>query len=68
MADRDHLSDHAAEETMYEILAEASGPASPTLTPFVTLGAEDPANELLDAPGMPQPARARDLWETFKKS
>ncbi len=65
MTDRETQYEAMAGETMDEILAEASDPASPTLTPFVTLGTSDPAEELRDGPTTAEQAKARDLWQTF---
>ncbi|MBI4897703.1 MAG: hypothetical protein HY827_04980 [Actinobacteria bacterium] len=68
MTDREKKYEEMAGETMDEILAEASGPASPTLTPFVALGASNPGEELLDGPTTVGQAEARDLWQTFGQS
>jgi hypothetical protein len=66
MTDRDYTSDAEAEEMMASVLAEAEDPMSPTVTPFVSLGTNDPAEEILDGPTTPEQAQAHDLWETFR--
>jgi hypothetical protein len=53
------------DEIMDEILAEASDPMSPTLTPFVALGADDQADTWIAGPVTPKQTQAHDLWETL---
>lgn len=65
MTNGDHLYASVAQDTMDEILAESDNGISPTLTPFVALGSDDPADELIDGPTTPAQAAAKNLWETF---
>ncbi|MFY9489051.1 MAG: hypothetical protein WAP35_10220 [Solirubrobacterales bacterium] len=67
MTDHNYLSDAEASEMMDGILAEASDPMSPTVTPFLALGTNDPAMEMVDGPTTPQQAAAHDLWEMFRR-
>lgn len=68
MTDRETQYETMAGEAMDEILAEASGPASPTLTPFVALGKSDPGEDLLDGPATAGQTEVRDLWQVFAHS
>lgn len=52
-----------ADSVMDGILADTS--FSPTLTPFVSLGTLDPANEIIDGPTTAHQANARDLFQSF---
>jgi hypothetical protein len=67
MTDRDYSSEAEADEMMQDVYAEAGDPMSPTLTPFLSLGTNDPAMELMDGPTSPEQAEAQDLWKTFRK-
>lgn len=68
MTDRETQYEAMAGETMDEILAEAGDPASPTITPFVTLGGSDPGEEMFDGPTTAAQAEAHDLWQVFGHS
>lgn len=68
MPDRTKQYDEMADATMGEILAEAGDPASPTITPFVTLGGSDPGEEMFDDPTTAAQAEAHDLWQVFGHS
>jgi hypothetical protein len=57
-----------ADAMMIEIMAESDACISPTLTPFVALGSDDPAMELLDGPATPEQAQAADLWQAFRQA
>jgi hypothetical protein len=57
-----------ADEMMNEIIAESESGISPTVTPFVSLGSDDPAMELIDGPTTPEQAQASDLWQTFRQT
>lgn len=52
-----------ADEVMDDILAESA--ISPTLTPFVSLGTDDPSRELMDGPSTSRQAAANDLYQAF---
>lgn len=57
-----------AADVMDDIMAEsllAGSCVSPTLTPMLSLGTADPAEELIDGPTTPQQARANDLFQSF---
>ncbi|MGH2905551.1 MAG: hypothetical protein ACRDKI_02135 [Solirubrobacterales bacterium] len=66
MIDPQFMSDAEADEMMEDVYAEAGDSMSPTLTPFISLGTNDPAMELMDGPTTPEQAEANDLWGTFK--
>lgn len=68
MSDGGYPNELVSGEMMDEILFEASGPMSPTLTPFVSLGVGDPADMLTEGPTTPRQAKAHDLWETFSRN
>jgi hypothetical protein len=68
MTERDYTSDAEANEMMDQIYEEAGTSMSPTITPFVSLGTNDPSEEIMDGPTTPEQAEARDLWETFSKT
>jgi len=68
MTDRDYTSEADADEMMESVYAEAGDSMSPTITPFLSLGTNDPAQEMMDGPTSPEQAEASNLWETFKKS
>jgi hypothetical protein len=53
-----------ADDMMSGVIDDAMA-MSPTLTPFVSLGTSDPAEEILDGPTSPHQAKAHDLFETF---
>ena len=65
MTDFETMSDAEADEMMESVYAEAGNSMSPTITPFLTLGTNDPAQEMMDGPTTDAQARARDLWGTF---
>lgn len=52
-------------DMMDGILDEASGAMSPTLTPFLSLGTDDPAMAIMDGPSSSKQAEAKDLFESF---
>jgi hypothetical protein len=65
MTDRNYTSDVEANEMMDEVLADAEFlSTSPVLTPFVTLGTDDPGAGLIDSANPPT-AGAHDLWQAF---
>lgn len=55
--------EYVAYDVMDDILAESN--ISPTLTPFISLGTNDPAHELMDGPTTARQAAAHDLFQTF---
>jgi hypothetical protein len=55
--------EHEAGDVMDSILAESD--FSPTLTPFVSLGTNDPARSLVDGPTTTHQAAANDLFQAF---
>lgn len=61
----DEAMEFEANEMMDGILEEASHSMSPTLTPFLSLGTDDPAMEIMDGPTSARQAEAKDLFETF---
>ncbi|MGB0872842.1 MAG: hypothetical protein ACPGWS_01085 [Solirubrobacterales bacterium] len=61
----DEAMEFEANEMMDGILEEASDSMSPTLTPFLTLGTDDPAMEIMDGPTTARQAEAKDLFEAF---
>jgi hypothetical protein len=66
MTDRDYTSEAEAEEMIESVIAEAEDSMSPAVTPFLSLGTNDPAEEILDGPTTPEQARAHDLWQAFR--
>ena len=67
MTDRDYMSEAEADEMMESVYAEAGDSMSPTITPFLSLGTNDPAEEMMDGPTSPEQAEAHTIWETFGK-
>lgn len=61
----DEAMEFEANEMMDGILEEASSSMSPTLTPFLSLGTDDPAMEIMDGPTSAKQAEAKDLFDTF---
>lgn len=61
----DEAMEFEANEMMDGILEEASHSMSPTLTPFLSLGTDDPAMEIMDGPTSAKQAEAKDLFEAF---
>ena len=57
-----------ADSMMSDIMSESEDGVSPTITPFVALGSDDPAMELIDGPTTPEQAQAADLWQTFRQT
>lgn len=55
--------EHEADEVMDGVLADSDN--SPTLTPFVSLGSDDPARAILDGPTNARQASANDLFQAF---
>lgn len=63
MTEFDERFEYEADGVMDDILAESS--ISPTLTPFVSLGTDDPAREMMDGPTTSRQAAANDLFQAF---
>lgn len=61
----DEAMEFEANEMMDGILEEASSSMSPTLTPFLSLGTDDPALEIMDGPTSAKQAEAKDLFDAF---
>lgn len=53
-----------ADDMMNGIIGDAIDGA-PTITPFLSLGTNDPAMEIMDGPTTEHQAKAKDLFETF---
>lgn len=64
MTVREYTSAVEAGEMIDQILAEASDPMSPTVTPFTLLGADEGADETA---GQRQTG-AQDLWQQFRQT
>ena len=56
--------DDEANEMMNEIIGDAMDGA-PTITPFLSLGTNDPALEIMDGPTSSHQAKANTLFEAF---
>jgi hypothetical protein len=65
MTEFEDAMEFEANEMMDGILDEASGAMSPTLTPFLSLGTNDPSMEIMDGPSSAHQAKAKDLYEAF---
>lgn len=55
-----------ADDMMSGVIDDAMD-MSPTLTPFVSLGTNDPALEMMDGPTTAHQAKANDLFESFNE-
>jgi hypothetical protein len=64
MTDYSFNSDAEADEMMGGILVDAEDPMSPVLTPFFSLGSDDPGDGMVESASAEQ-AGSRDLWQTF---
>jgi hypothetical protein len=64
MTVREYTSAVEAGEMIDQILAEASDPMSPTVTPFTLLGADDGAEATADQ----RQTEAPDLWQLFRQT